>query len=210
MTVPNWCHNTLKITGEDTDELERFVKRAVISEEDIQKAWDDRLLMPESYTEQALATKPREEFDEMLRRNQPLTFSAFVPEPEEHEPEVEGEWFSGWYGWRIKHWGTKWDASFDGPGGAIVFDDGNVETSVDAQGATITKYAAFYKFDTAWSPPVPFVHQTSEQFPTLTFTLRWAEVGNGFAGQGIYKAGEIIEETELEVEDVLAPEEMWF
>ena len=154
-----------------------------------------------------------EDFVKEMRERQPLSFTSFVPEPD-YSGE-EGELAPGlpapdWYVWRAENWGTKWDASFDGPAGAIVLEDADVETSVEAQGATITKYEAFYKFDTAWSPPVPFVHTTSAQFPTLQFKLRYAEVGNGYAGEGIYQAGAIVEETELEVEDVLAPEERWF
>lgn len=204
--MPNWCHNTLKVSGEDTEALERFVKEARISDEQIAKAWAEHQPTMEARGVQTLP----EEFAQKQRESQPLTFSSFVPEPDVHEDEDPTQLFSGWYGWRIHNWGTKWDASFDGPGSAIVTEDADLDASVETQGATITKFAAFYKFDTAWSPPVPFVHVTSAQFPTLTFTLRYAEVGNGYAGQGIYKAGDIIEETELAVEDVLAPEEMWF
>jgi len=194
----------LTVTGDESS-LQAFVEMARIRDDVLRMLWEERL-MPK-------ADDNFEEFAKDARENQPLSFTSFVPEPEFTGEEVNGLFgmpTPDWHAWRTKNWGTKWDASFDGPAGAIVLENADVLTSVESQGATITKYAAFYKFDTAWSPPVPFVHTTSAQFPTLEFTLRYAEVGNGYAGQGIYKAGAIVEEIELEVEDVLAPEERWF
>ena len=116
----------------------------------------------------------------------------------------------GWYEWRIQNWGTKWDASFSEPFGALGAEEANPELSVQALGLTESDQVAIYKFDTAWSPPMPVIEQASEQFPELRFTLRFAEVGNGYAGEVTYQVGIEQDSKELEVEEVLAPEEMWF
>lgn len=117
----------------------------------------------------------------------------------------------GWYEWRLAHWGTKWDASFGEPFlGLSAGDEADVDVSVESKRATITPTVAIYKFDTAWSPPVPVIEAASEQHPELEFTLRFGEPGNDFAGEVRFLAGLTLEEQELEVTDVLAPEEMWF
>ena len=119
--------------------------------------------------------------------------------------------YEGWYSWRLENWGTKWDASFDGPFMALMtHDDADLDVSVETQGATVTPTVAVYKFDTAWGPPVPFVGGASERFKELEFVLRFGEPGNGFAGEVKYVAGVCMHDEELEVEEVLAPEEMWF
>jgi hypothetical protein len=117
---------------------------------------------------------------------------------------------AGWYEWRLEHWGSKWDASFNGPMGAICAEDADVELTVETQGVTNAQSVVIYKFDTAWSPPVEAVKAMSYQFPELSFRLRFAEAGNGIAGQVDFISGLCVEETELEVDEVLAPEEMWF
>lgn len=118
----------------------------------------------------------------------------------------------GWYTWRLSAWGTKWDASFskDGVMFAVGAEGMDPEITQKARGATITPTVAIYKFDTPWSPPSPVIETASDKFPELEFTLQFAEIGNGYAGREKYVAGLLIESEELEVEDVLAPEEMWF
>lgn len=86
----------------------------------------------------------------------------------------------------------------------------DLEATVEAQGATVTPEVVIYKFDTPWGPPVPFVETASERFPELEFELRFGEVGHDIAGELRFVAGLCVEEQELEIEDVLAPEERWF
>jgi hypothetical protein len=119
---------------------------------------------------------------------------------------------ASWWEWRATHWGCKWDASFadSGPMFAMGVEGMDVETTKETQRATITPDVAVYKFDTPWAPPVPFVEAASEQYPGLEFVLRFAEAGEGYAGEVRYVAGVCIEEEELEIDDVLLPEEQWF
>jgi hypothetical protein len=44
----------------------------------------------------------------------------------------------------------------------------------------------------------------------LEFVLQFAEIGHEYAGRIRFVAGVTVEDEELEVEDVLAPEELWF
>jgi len=76
---------------------------------------------------------------------------------------------SGGYEWCVKNWGTKW---------------GFVEVSDCA----FSRSHQFW-FDTAWSPPVPLIRSLGEQFPKLTFSLRYSESGNCFRGKLVIKKG---------------------
>jgi hypothetical protein len=174
--MPNWCHNTLDVTGLEED-LARFVEHA----------------------------KLKDGGEEV----QPLTFTADAPEPEYGNSDDDGL-FPDWYSWRVANWGTKWDASFGGGAWGVGEEGMDLEKSIEAQGVQKAKMAAVYKFDTAWSPPYAWLKTAAEKWPALTFVLRFGEVGGGFAGQLTYVNGKQTEELELAVEDVLAPEEMWF
>jgi len=186
----------------------------------------------------SLIPQPSDEELRELETYQPCTMCGArgtLPESPEQAEERGAKWFAwmgerenrtcnvcggskeervgmeGWYEWRTSNWGSKWDASFDGPFMALsAGDETDLDASVETQGATVTPTVAVYKFDTAWSPPGPFVLTASERFPELEFVLRYGEPGNGYAGQIKCVAGVTVEDEELEVEDVLAPEEMWF
>jgi hypothetical protein len=135
--------------------------------------------------------------------DKPLTFTVHVP-----EPELEGE---AWYGWRVDHWGTKWDAKTDSTLMAI-----GSEAAIDALDAATTSLAWVptdggmqIKFQTAWTSPLQWLLAASEQEPELRFVLRYAEPGMGFAGEARVHAGNVHHQ-DLEVGEVLSEEEMWF
>jgi hypothetical protein len=165
--VPNWCHNTLAVSGPEKA-LEAFRDKV-----------------------------------EGEGRQQPLTFAAHVPEPGSHESY-------DWYTWRCNEWGTKWDASFGGAFVAIGAETMDLDKSAAWTGVRRIGDELVYKFETAWSPPLPWLVKASEQEHELEFVIRFAEVGNDFAGEVKVVAGLPMEENELSVEDVLEPEEMWF
>ena len=115
----------------------------------------------------------------------------------------------GWYGWRIENWGTKWDAHFDGPFGAMVAPGGDVSATVDSEGLYLVAGTAIYNFDTAWGPPVAWLQKMAPMVPWLKFTLRYAEMGMDFAGEAVAK-GARLRHVDLAVDDVLSPEQMWY
>jgi uncharacterized CHY-type Zn-finger protein len=86
-----------------------------------------------------------------------LSLHALVPQPAEFQEEG-----SGWYNWRLAHWGTKWD--------------------VDSRIVQEDKEVVEYGFDSAWSPPMEWLAQVGPQFPKLSFRLWYAEGGCDFAG----------------------------
>jgi len=105
-------------------------------------------------------------------------FNNILPMPEELEntlvPVPDPETFKNrrlrklygtdnWYGWKILHWGTKWN-SFNGE-----IDDENDEY-------------IFYRFDTAWSPPEPVIFALRNKFPDVGITAFFDEPGMEIAG----------------------------
>lgn len=71
-----------------------------------------------------------------------------------------------WYGWRVAHWGTKWDAYDIVPCGNII------------------------EFNTAWSAPVPVIQELAKKFPDVGFTLEWADEDCGYNTGSIKLKGE--------------------
>lgn len=82
-----------------------------------------------------------------------------------------------WYDWQAANWGTKWDAC---------------ELTIDVGSDTL-------RFETAWAPPEKWLAKVSADYPELTFEMAYSEMGMQFAGVVIYKAGEVVSETEVEV-----------
>ena len=60
--------------------------------------------------------------------------------------------YTDWYGWSLKHWGTKWNA---------------YDQEMDASNVV--------RFDTAWSMPAPIVEKLSTMFPSHLFRVQWAD-----------------------------------
>ncbi len=133
----------------------------------------------------------------------PLCFSSLVPEPgSPDDPDYN------WYLWRLENWGTKWEPSFSGP--FIAFGPETADPESSYQGGFERVGCFLWKFDTAYSPPMPWVKTVSGLYPEITFTVRFGELGVDCAGETVFRAGEIVSSEELPVEDVLQPDEMWF
>jgi hypothetical protein len=224
--MPNWCHNTLTVTGE-AEALAVFVEKVKTEEQ------------PLSFG--TVVPQPSDEELRKLESHKPCTMCGAygtLPESEEQAAFRGARWYTwmdpaerkdrkcnvcggskeervgseGWYTWRCEAWGCKWDACFaeSGPMFAIGGAEMDPDITKETQGVTVTPTVAVYKFDTPWAPPAPFVEAASEEYPGLTFTLRFAEMGEGYAGELRFVSGLIVDEETLDVEDVLSPEEMWF
>jgi hypothetical protein len=74
-----------------------------------------------------------------------------------------------WYSWRIDNWGTKWD----------------IEASLEQEDDELIEY----QFDSAWSPPVPWMDVVSKKFPRLKFQMKYEEPGMCFMGNASAKDG---------------------
>lgn len=100
-----------------------------------------------------------------------LNFHSLVPVP----PEILAAGYNdAGYNWEREQWGCKWGAC-----------ESHLADEWEGQ--------LHYAFDTAWSPPIPFLEKLAPQWPTLKFLLDYEELGMGF--KGITKAaGAVIED----------------
>jgi hypothetical protein len=182
MIVPNWCENKLIVSGAKTT-LKKF-----------DRAFKGRyaLFPPQEFDKHGLNNA--EIFDLELQEKKAwenakkrYCFNALYPIPKEvlkvgysvgiganHEKNGVPDG----YDWCIQYWGTKWD---------IYTTDDDVWFS---KGETEVEY----HFDTAWSPPGPWVEKVAKDFKTLRFELCYVEPGVGFAGELCFYKGEMIKD----------------
>lgn len=156
--MPNWCLNNLRVRGPAAD-MARFIAVGVHME-----IPSERNGLINRY---AFATN-----------NEPVQvwcLSRYYPSPPEYEETEHARKLTleqlralfgepSLYMWRVTHWGTKWDCY------AAADEFHTTETTFDAQ------------FDSAWSPPVEWLHEVQHQFPTLLFRLDYIEENSWFAG----------------------------
>lgn len=133
--------------------------------------------MPNHCNNTLIVTGPDDDITAFVEANgkSPLSFEAFLPTPPESlEDEGGNGVMPAWWTWRVEHWGTKWDA----------YDHGETYRQPG-------RYEV--PFDTAWSPPEPFVAAVSKRFPALTFVLAYDEPGMDFGGYVVYRNGEEVD-----------------
>jgi len=90
-----------------------------------------------------------------------------MPMPEELKGTTSPSDSPNWYDWACEHWGTKWDICSSHDTDEIYSaDDG--ETYV-------------FKFDTAWSPPIPVYDEMIKQ--GFNLVAKYVEYGMGYHGE---------------------------
>lgn len=169
--MPNWCANEVKVEGSR--------KRLVEFDEAFKGRpanWGADLFdMREKTPEEKVLFEL--EHTKKIEAIHDYCFNALVPVPQD---VLDAGFQSAGYEWSVVNWGTKWDASI------TAYDDG---------GSKIT-----YVFDTAWSPPIPFLHTVSAKWPDLTFTLTYEEGGSAFAGEMIFRGGDAVYESSVDAD----------
>jgi hypothetical protein len=90
--MPNWCQNTLTITGP-----EAMIKKFMADAQDKQKRQDHT--PTELSLEKLYPTPSQNELNNMqsVKPKDPLLAALFQSKPVD------------WYSWRVTNWGTKWD-----------------------------------------------------------------------------------------------------
>jgi hypothetical protein len=142
--MPNWCLNNATITHDDPAKLTELVdayKRGELMEH----------YMP----------TPRDPDDptKLLGEGKPVTPVWLLPESVS----------DNWWGWRVSHWGTKWDV-----GG----EDAFCERMVTADNTVVLS------FDSAWSPPIAFYSFMKSEHGFDIRASYW-EPGMAFCGDWI-------------------------
>ena len=100
-----------------------------------------------------------DELEKQFDSMKPVIFDMIKPTPLDL---LDGQ---GWYDWRIKNWGTKWDATI--------------------LSATRKKNVATLYFETAWAPPIEIYKVLEEE----GFKVEATYVEQGMQYAGHYKKG---------------------
>ena len=163
--MPNWCHNSMTITG-SVDEIVRFKQTCLLAHKDGPTLDFEAIKpMPGIFYDdpgQILFPDP----DAPKNREQVETQKAF----EAQALEATGSAHA--YDWACAHWGTPGIASFfhawrDEPG----------------------RYEC--DFDTRWTPPLYIWEKLGEMFPALDFFVSAYEPLADFALRGTIKDGKL-------------------
>lgn len=203
--MPNWCENRLTITGDKT-QLAKIKKDALLKikkGERIDGATENAFSIAKLYPipkELDGISSPPTIVSEKDYNKAVLNWAT-----EKAEAKKKGkECWSGrpitqkmaddfikrfgatdWYHWSVGHWGTKWDTN-----GVSRNKDNDIKKNKCLN----------YDFDTAWSPPTDAILKISEDYPKLTFSLEYCELGMCFSGTYVVKNGEVIEDDQRDGE----------
>ena len=205
--MPNWCSNTLTISG-DRATILALKERAASGEQVFVGPFQGRI---EGYDWGAFTPIQMEALmrdDDLFRdksdNKSVLSFHAFVPMPREvmlapydgnrlkEAAAKYPEWFGRFpdllsgYDWEHKAWGVKWGAS---------------EAFISDEGGSDEHYSLTYDFSTAWGPAMTFVDKLAALYPNLQFSLSYGEPGMGFAGDAEWSDGECTGHDEREYEE---------
>lgn len=174
--MPNWCLNTLKVSGTE-QEIKIFKEKARDKNGEVFcfENFDKLPLELEDTQSPASPVNPGEYVKRLKEYEEDKKKTGYIAtRPLTHKLSkelIKKYGTNNWYDWNIAHWGTKWGAA---------------SSNLFKEGKTYLKY----EFDTAWSPPMKILTTISRQFPTMKFTLKYCEDGMGFKGKAYFINGE--------------------
>ena len=158
--MPNWVYNTLTIEGSE----EEIAKVKAQLGKPIQKRYADRDEEVTNYSNPIISfwniiAPPDDKLDEYFGTH------GYA------NGEKQGETEYNWYNFNNSKWGTKWDI-------AVGDEEKYSDTSLEEEHPTVLRY----RFNTAWSPPLPAIEELSLQYPKLEISLEYEEE-QGWGGE---------------------------
>ena len=140
--------------------------------------------MPNHCYQQVEIQGPRflvKELYDHLTKTDPQFCQLIVPMPFEQwlAPKTKWQGFEveGWYDWRVKNWGTKWDVVDVDTTQPLLLHDDEPDT-----GDPWTMNASFvFNCWTAWSPPIPVWDKLVEM--GISVDADYQDEGMGFEGR---------------------------
>jgi len=173
--MPNWVNNGLGISGsaEDIKAIKEQVSKSFVTKE-----IDSKFIKNENGEGGEWV---RTATDTVVDNPVFSYWNIIRPKPEELDDYycvvgTNGKSATdptGWYGWNLRHWGVKWDASQP----ELVSES---ETSLN------------YGFQSPWGFPDNALLELSRQYPNATLELHWEEE-QGFGGIEKFCNGEVEE-----------------
>ena len=174
--MPNWVYNSLSIEGDPAliADVKRMLNRPFVQKHD---NWnmETRQMEVKDFT----YSNPVFAFHNIYNHRQDnVSDEEYIKQPDHKLGEPITFEGNHWYDWNVRNWGTKWDVA--------VHDDKEYS---DTELVEETENSLAYRFNTAWSPPVPAIAKLSEQYPTVTFTLSYEEE-TGWGGETVFTNGD--------------------
>ncbi len=154
--MPNWCENKLDVSGNEID-VQKFKELSLVKDDVGNGLHFTMEILRQTPTELLEQTSPNTWRGEETDIQGKLEFEKKIEELKQKYGHTD------WYDWRVKNWGTKWDAAE-----SYILDDEDEFFSIE--------------YNTAWGPNIEWVRYVAKQFPELTFTLWFEEPGMGFCG----------------------------
>jgi hypothetical protein len=172
--MPNWCENDLRVYGKTCD-VNRFRLFAKSYKEVLEA--NNFIPYPSKFRE---ITRISDKYSKYYHRIWDFWLDHYDVNPKSRGWLHDG-FNSGGYEWCIDNWGTK--RGFCRP---FIEDEYYDEHDGEAD--------LLYRFDTAWSPPIPLIEVMGKKFPKLEFELRYFEAGMAFNGIFRMTEGEIVDD----------------
>lgn len=168
--MPNYVANRVAIVGSD-----EAVKKVIAFVKSDERVFDFDKIVPIPETFKKYDTTNHDNARHMrvgepLDWNGPIVTEEMIEEYKQATKEQMEEYgVVGWYDWRCKYWGTKWNAC-----DASATDDG------------------IFFFDTAWNAPIPVLIALSKLFPEVEVQFTFADEDCSYnTGEGTINNGEI-------------------
>lgn len=169
--MPNWVFNSVQIT----DSPEKIFDIVALLAKPYESrhagmAWNEEKKTFEHSGERFMV----EEVFSFWNIKKPDDLESYFTVANSENMHKEGNW----YNWNVLNWGTKWEAC----------NPEIIEHEHDL---------VLYRFDTAWSPPLPAIKALSEQFPSAKITIEYQEEG-GWGGVYTFRGGEVVMSSEYD------------
>lgn len=187
--MPNWCDNTLTVTGPDAD-LHDFIENNSLNEEGN--------LSPFLFNQSVPI--PEESEDNWYNWCIENWGTKWEAEAYRLEPETPEE-LTAWQQW------AEAQISSDRRKLAQIRGEEYESMVVIERKPVLSDFwrirdnEVSINFLTAWGPAVTWLEKTSAKYPTLDFVMTYEEPGMGFQGTASGSCGEIFDETEDFVPD---------
>jgi len=152
--MPNYVNNIIEITSknDDSEDIIKFLKQHYNEE----GFFDFNTIIPEPTTEEECP------FEYNFNNN------ASLKEHRSLEVIDGNDWFN-WYDWRLKYWGTKWNAG----------QESKCYYYLDKIRENNSYWSPVYiHFSTAWSPPYPIFKKIYELHPELDIEITYHSTEN--------------------------------
>lgn len=197
--MPNWVFNSLTIQGpkEQVDGIKERLNSPFSEQHD---RWNMETQQME--ISETTYSNPVFAFHNIYNHKQDgVSDEAYIQQPARAEVDSNHpDWWkktmelanvdNSWYSWNNRNWGTKWDV-------AVSDDNEYPDTELLEHVSNGEDQWVVYKFQTAWSPPMPAIEKLSALVPNCVVTLSYEEE-QGWGGETEFVNGNMTAHSEYE------------